>query len=474
MKETRGDGSAPFCTRLNHSYPGMWAPERSAAAQGNLTGSRDPREDCGSVSVAFPITMLITGFVGNALAMLLVSRSYRRRESKRKKSFLLCIGWLALTDLVGQLLTSPVVIVVYLSKQRWEHLDPSGRLCTFFGLTMTVFGLSSLFIASAMAVERALAIRAPHWYASHMKTRATRAILLGVWLAVLAFALLPVLGVGQYTIQWPGTWCFISTGGGGNGTSSSHNWGNIFFASTFAFLGLSALAVTFACNLATIKALVSRCRAKATASQSGAQWGRITTETAIQLMGIMCVLSVCWSPLLIMMLKMIFNQTSVEHCKTHTEKLKECNFFLIAVRLASLNQILDPWVYLLLRKILLRKFCQIRHHTNNYASSSTSLPHQCSSTLMWSDQLERRNFLEIKNRPCCQDHITGSSSTSFLLRKENITEKLHLLTHSLSFSPLCSPPKVIPSRSWYVLFPCMFLYFYYIYMHPLNLYPLVL
>nr|6AK3_A Chain A, Prostaglandin E2 receptor EP3 subtype,Soluble cytochrome b562 [synthetic construct]6AK3_B Chain B, Prostaglandin E2 receptor EP3 subtype,Soluble cytochrome b562 [synthetic construct] len=322
-------------------------------------GPTSSGEDCGSVSVAFPITMLLTGFVGNALAMLLVSRSYRRRESKRKKSFLLCIGWLALTDLVGQLLTTPVVIVVYLSKQRWEHIDPSGRLCTFFGLTMTVFGLSSLFIASAMAVERALAIRAPHWYASHMKTRITRAVLLGVWLASLAFALLPVLGVGQYTVQWPGTWCFISTGRGGQGTSSSHNWGNLFFASAFAFLGLLALTVTFSCNLATIKALVDRCRAKATASQSSAQWGRITTETAIQLMGIMLVLSVCWSPLLIMMLKMIFQQTSVEHCKTHTEKQKECNFFLIAVRLASLNQILDPWVYLLLRKILLRKFCQL-------------------------------------------------------------------------------------------------------------------
>lgn len=299
MKETRGDRSAPFCTRLNHSYPGMWAPEHSAEARGNLTRASETGEDCRSVSVVFPITMLITGFVGNALAMLLVSRSYRRRESKRKKSFLLCIGWLALTDLVGQLLTSPVVIVVYLSKQRWEHLDPSGRLCTFFGLTMTVFGLSSLFIASAMAVERALAIRAPHWYASHMKTRATRSVLLGVWLAVLAFALLPVLNVGQYTVQWPGTWCFISTGERGNGTSSSHKWGNLFFASTFAFLGLSALTITFACNLATIKALVSRCRAKASASQSSAQWGRITTETAIQLLGIMCVLSICWSPLLV-------------------------------------------------------------------------------------------------------------------------------------------------------------------------------
>ncbi|XP_045440424.1 prostaglandin E2 receptor EP3 subtype isoform X5 [Pipistrellus kuhlii] len=393
MKEARGVGGAPFCTRLNHSsYPGLWAPGRSPEARGNLTRAPEPGEDCRSVSVVYPITMLLTGFVGNALAMLLVSRSYRRRESKRKKSFLLCIGWLALTDLVGQLLTSPVVIVVYLSEQRWEHLDPSGRLCTFFGLTMTVFGLSSLFVASAMAIERALAIRAPHWYASHMKTRATRAVLLGVWLAALAFALLPVLGVGQYTVQWPGTWCFISTGGGGggnNGTTSPRNWGNLFFASTFAFLGLSALAVTFACNLATIKALVSRCRAKAMASQSSAQWGRITTETAIQLMGIMCVLSVCWSPLLIMMLKMIFNQTSVEHCKTHSEKQKECNFFLIAVRLASLNQILDPWVYLLLRKILLRKFCQIRNHKNKYASSSTSLPHQCSSTSMCTDHLER-------------------------------------------------------------------------------------
>ncbi|XP_036898376.1 prostaglandin E2 receptor EP3 subtype isoform X1 [Sturnira hondurensis] len=394
MKEARGDGSAPFCARLNYSYPGLWEPERSAEARGNLTRARETGEDCRSVSVVFPITMLITGFVGNALAMLLVSRSYRRRESKRKKSFLLCIGWLALTDMVGQLLTSPVVIVVYLSKQRWEHLDPSGRLCTFFGLTMTVFGLSSLFVASAMAVERALAIRAPHWYASHMKTRVTRCVLLGVWLAVLAFALLPVLGVGQYTIQWPGTWCFISTGGGGNGTSSPPEWGNLFFASTFAFLGLSALTITIACNLATIKALVSRCRAKATASQSSAQWGRITTETAIQLMGIMCVLSVCWSPLLIMMLKMTFNHASVEHCKAQSEKQKECNFFLIAVRLASLNQILDPWVYLLLRKILLRKFCQIRNHTKNCASSSISLPHQCSSTLMWSDHLER----------CQQDH----------------------------------------------------------------------
>lgn len=70
------------------------------------------------------------------------------------------------------------------------------------------------------------------------------------------------------------------------------------------------------------------------------------------------------------MLKMIFNHTSVERCDptspTQSAELqKDCNFFLTAIRLASLNQILDPWVYLLLREILLRKFCQVANAVSN-------------------------------------------------------------------------------------------------------------
>ncbi|NXD88303.1 PE2R3 protein, partial [Halcyon senegalensis] len=333
----------------NGSEPG------AVGQRGNGTGRS--LESCSAVSVAFPLTMMITGIVGNGLAMLLVFRSYRAKESRRKRSFLLCIGSLALTDLLGQLLTSPIVISVYVANRSWEAVDPSNHLCAFFGFSMTVFGLCPLFIASAMAVERTLAIRAPHWYASHMKTRVTKTVLVGIWLAGLAFALLPIAGLGQYVLQWPGTWCFISTG-------DSQLTGSIFFACTFAILGLLSLVVTVACNLATIEALVSRCRTKATASRSSKQWGRIAMETLIQLLGIMCVLSACWSPLLIMMLKMIFSHTSFEHCKRFPSEAqgaglhKECNFFLTAVRLASLNQILDPWVYLLLRKILLQKFCQ--------------------------------------------------------------------------------------------------------------------
>uniref|UniRef100_A0A8D0KMJ9 Prostaglandin E2 receptor EP3 subtype n=1 Tax=Salvator merianae TaxID=96440 RepID=A0A8D0KMJ9_SALMN len=340
--------------RLNSSAPSMSLLSASQKRDNDTTG----QEECGSVSVAFPLTMMITGLVGNGLAMLLVYRAYHKKENQRKKSFLLCIGSLALTDLTGQLLTSPIVISVYLAERKWEVVDPSFRLCTFFGLSMTVFGLCPLFIASAMAMERTLAIRAPHWYSGHMKTRVTKSVLFSGWAAIFAFALLPVIGIGKYTRQWPGTWCFISTK-----DPEDSRVGSVIFASTFAFLGLFCLAVTVACNLSTIVALVCRCRSKSSASQSRRQWGRIAMETLIQLLGIMCVLFACWSPLLIMMLKVTFNHTSVDYykgsCNQSTELQTECNSFLIAIRLASLNQILDPWVYLLLRKILLRKFCQV-------------------------------------------------------------------------------------------------------------------
>ncbi|XP_068095330.1 prostaglandin E2 receptor EP3 subtype [Hyperolius riggenbachi] len=342
----------------------MWDPNISSGLQQERSrGNLSLPGGCGgggSVSVAYSLAMMITGLVGNALAMSLIYKSYRRKESKRKHSFLLCIGSLALTDFTGQLLTSPIVISVYLAGRQWARVDPSGHLCAFFGLCMTMFGLCPLFIASAMAIERTLAIRTPHWYSSNMRTRATGTVLLCIWAAVLAFALLPLVGLGRYTLQWPGTWCFISTD-------------DVAFAATFATLGLLSLAITFGCNLATIVALVSRCRSRSAASQVSKHWERITMETLFQLMGIMCVLFACWSPLLVIMLKMIFNHTSVERCKStmatvSPEMQKDCDFFLTAVRLASLNQILDPWVYLLLREILFRKFCQVANAVSNCSS----------------------------------------------------------------------------------------------------------
>ncbi|XP_026201872.1 prostaglandin E2 receptor EP3 subtype [Anabas testudineus] len=322
---------------------------------------------CGFVSVGFPITMMITGMVGNSLALILVYISYKKKENKRKKSFLLCIGSLAFIDLFGQLLTSPIVISVYRAGLKWERIDSSGKLCSFFGVCMTTFGLCALFLASAMAIERALAITNPHWYSNHMKTRVAKQTLAIILCLVLFFALLPIAGVGKYTRQWPGTWCFISIG-------DREVPGNLFFAITFAVLGISSLLVTLSCNVVTIRGLIIRCKTKSGTSQSSKHWERLTTETVIQLLGIMCVLLICWSPLLVLMVRMISTRVSSHDCNStaaasgHTSSQDvplDCNFFLTAIRLASLNQILDPWVYLLFREILLRKFCLVANAVSN-------------------------------------------------------------------------------------------------------------
>uniref|UniRef100_A0A8C6SI76 Prostaglandin E2 receptor EP3 subtype n=1 Tax=Neogobius melanostomus TaxID=47308 RepID=A0A8C6SI76_9GOBI len=288
--------------------------------EGNITKN----SSCRSVSVGFPIAMMVTGMVGNSLALILVYISYRKKENQRKRSFLLCIGSLALTDLFGQLLTSPIVISVYRADLKWDRIDSSGYLCPFFGVCMTTFGLYALFMASAMAIERATAITNPHWYSNHMKTSVTKQALTVIWCLVLLFALLPIVGVGKYTRQWPGTWCFISAG-------DREVPGNMFFAITFAALGIFSLLVTLS-FLKTVE--------------------RLTTETVIQLLGIMCVLLICWSPLLVRFLSI---------CWYIVYFTVSCTRFLIA----SLNQILDPWVYLLLREILLRKFCIMANAVSN-------------------------------------------------------------------------------------------------------------
>nr|WGF22765.1 prostaglandin E2 receptor EP1 subtype 3 [Sebastes schlegelii] len=363
----------------------------SKLREGNNTTQKN--SSCGSVSVGFSITMMITGMVGNSLALILVYISYKKKENKRKKSFLLCIGSLALTDLFGQLLTSPIVISVYWADMKWELIDSSGRLCAFFGVCMTTFGLCSLFLASAMAIERAMAITNPHWYSNHMKTSVTKQTLAAIWGLVLLFALLPVIGVGEYTRQWPGTWCFISTG-------YKAAKGSVFFAITFAVLGIFSLLVTLSCNVLTIRGLVIRCKTKSGTSQSSKQWERLTTETVIQLLGIMCVLLICWSPLLVLMLRMISNQVSSHDCNStllisnHTSSRDvqlDCNFFLTAIRLASLNQILDPWVYLLFREILLRKVCIMAN-----AVSNCSLDEQ-KETQTALDALNQKKQESIKN-----------------------------------------------------------------------------
>uniref|UniRef100_UPI00398EC159 prostaglandin E2 receptor EP3 subtype-like n=1 Tax=Pristiophorus japonicus TaxID=55135 RepID=UPI00398EC159 len=334
----------------------MWDSNRSSSEQSSNMSSTSPSERK-SMSILFPVIIMIIGTVGSTLALMLAYRSYHQMKNMRKKRFLLIIGAVAVTDLTSQLLISPIIIILYLTNRQWSSVDPSNTLCAFFGICMTIFGLCPLLLASAMAAEWTLAIHAPHCYSNYITIRLTKVVVVSTWVSVVIFALLPTVGFGRYTLQWPGTWCFINTG--------SQNLGNTIYVSIFTVLGIASLLITLSCNVATIRGLLVCSKNKI--SSTNKQWEKITLETLIQLMGIMCVAYVCWSPLLVLLLIKICTRSWSDHGYTSSDKPSSPNtgmqndssFLLIAIRLASFNQILEPWVYLLLRESLFRKVCQL-------------------------------------------------------------------------------------------------------------------
>ena len=88
---------------------------------------------------------------------------------------------------------------------------PGGEhLCRFNGLVMVCFGLSTPLIVGFMAVERFLFVKHTFFYTKHCVPGAARSIVLALWAFVLFFGLLPLLGFGEYVLQYPKTWCFLN------------------------------------------------------------------------------------------------------------------------------------------------------------------------------------------------------------------------------------------------------------------------
>lgn len=81
------------------------------------------------------------------------------------------------------------------------------------GVIMVFFGLCPLLLGAAMASERFLGIT-PAFSKARDCLRRRRGLDnsgTGVGLCA-ALGLLPLLGVGHYTVQYPGSWCFLTLG----------------------------------------------------------------------------------------------------------------------------------------------------------------------------------------------------------------------------------------------------------------------
>lgn len=188
-----------------------------------------------------PSIMFIVGVVGNVIAIVVLCKS--RKEQKETTFYTLVCG-LAVTDLLGTLLASPVTIAIYV-KGSWPGEDP---LCQYFGFTMLFFSLAGLSIICAMSVERYIAINHAYFYNDYVDQKLAGLTLLAIYISNALFCALPIIGFGQVKKQYPQTWCFLEWRS--NKTSDA--------AYSYMYAGSSSLLIlaTVICNVLVCVALI--------------------------------------------------------------------------------------------------------------------------------------------------------------------------------------------------------------------------
>ncbi|XP_023671592.2 prostaglandin F2-alpha receptor isoform X2 [Paramormyrops kingsleyae] len=290
------------------------------------------------LSVMVSVVSMTVGMLSNTLALVILIKAYRRFRLKSKASFLLLASGLVVTNFLGHLINGCLALYVYSFCMDWKSIDPHNVLCSFFGASMVFFGLSPLLLGSGMAVERCLGVTRPIFHSVALTSRHTKQLLAALWFLAAVVAALPIMTRRPYRVQRSRSWCFFAEDGG--------HWLDLLLPLLFACVGLLALLVSVLCNTVTGLTLM-RSRMLRQRQRRGPTAHHL--EMICQLVAIMLVSCVCWGPILV----------SVVVRSTHTEGQQGCGRMLLAVRMATWNQILDPWVYILLRKAVLRKLFRV-------------------------------------------------------------------------------------------------------------------
>ncbi|XP_040896430.1 thromboxane A2 receptor isoform X2 [Toxotes jaculatrix] len=285
----------------------------------------------------FSIIFATLGLTSNLIAFIVLLKSFRQTRSRSRSFFLIFLGGLVVTDFMGLLVTGSIVISFHLTHFNWRNVDPNCHFCNFMGMSMVFYGLCPLLLGAAMAVERFTGINCPFAHSTRMPKGRTISMVLMVWLIAGCIALLPLTGIGSYHIQLPGSWCFFNISSDGN---------DLVFSLIFSLVGLISIAVSFLLNTVSVVTLIKVCCGQARIQRRRDH----EVEMMVQLILIMVIASICWCPLLIHILVSAATAAPVGD-----------EILLFHIRMATCNQIFDPWIYIMCQvsrlRSLLRKLC---------------------------------------------------------------------------------------------------------------------
>ncbi|XP_061183477.1 prostaglandin E2 receptor EP4 subtype-like [Saccostrea echinata] len=262
------------------------------------------------------------GVIGNIIALVVLVTSSKKHKWR---PFYRLVGGLAMTDGGGILLVYPTVMVRYATD--FTYVFPK-ELCNYSSFVYTFTLISSAMIVCAMSLDRFVAILYPFTYNSDKNGRRANIMLGIIWSVGALVAGLQLVGLGSSFNYYPKSWCFINFV-----EMDMLDRINSYIYSVFGFL---ILLVTISVNTVVIVSVVRNMKSDIRSSKR-----RQKNDIFIVsfLLVIVIVFSSCWAPLI----SIIF---------AHACHLMNSNgsVELLVLRLAVTNSIVDPWIYILLRK----------------------------------------------------------------------------------------------------------------------------
>lgn len=226
------------------------------------------------------------GLISNLFALMVLVKSFKQTHSRSRSSFLLFLGGLVVTDFMGLLVTGVIVVSFHITHFKWMEIDPHCHLCNFMGMSMVFYGLCPLLLGATMAVERFVGIMCPFARSTSMSKNRVCTTVVSVWVTAGCISLLPLLGLGSYHLQYPGSWCFLKI---------STVPQDMAFCLVFSLVGILSLATSFILNTISLVKLLKIC-----CGQDSTQRRRdYEVEMMVQLILIMVIASICWYPLLV-------------------------------------------------------------------------------------------------------------------------------------------------------------------------------
>ncbi|KAM6921034.1 prostaglandin E2 receptor EP4 subtype-like [Xenentodon cancila] len=308
-------------------------------------GSASSNKSQNVKEIALPVFMFAGGAIGNLIAIVVLSVS---RQERKSSAFYTLVCGLAVTDLLGTCMASPLTIATYLD----QHVLRAQHFCEFHSFLLLFFGLAGLSIICAMAAERYLAICCPYTYQRWgVDRRFAQKFLFFIYISHILFCCLPVMGMAKSELQPSGTWCFIDWGGQEAVPSA--------YSALYGVVSLLLILGTIVLNLAVCGALLLMRRRTVqrpvTRASVRERWRALSSAAETQMIAVLVMTSAvvlaCSAPLVVRVFANRFKPDDKAD--------------LAAIRAASVNPILDPWIYILLRRSLFRKLLSLSRKRSN-------------------------------------------------------------------------------------------------------------